>query len=521
MVTTKRKHLTMQHSKATAANQATKKPPMRKAAVAPQKSAPLLAPNSPAKYRVRIRMYRQGLGDCFLLTFPRSKEQAFNILIDCGALARNKTFMSGIVEHIRDTVRGDATNKKARLDVVIGTHEHKDHVSGFNQARHIFNNDFEFGSVWLAWTENLSNPEILKIKQTRKMALEALRVVGNSKLSATAAPLQGLTELLEFSANDDSAGDSKVADAMEYLKLRGKDSGDIRFLEPGGEPFELDGVDDVQVYVLGPPRDPVAFKTSKVTEKMKNDGVVYHLSSSGMAGIDALAAAWRSMGVGIADRFSPFAAEHRITRTIHTLGTTSPKTNLHFAEIMGEVATKYDEKNQEWRRIDNDWLGAFGQLALDLDSDTNNTSLVLAFEFKRTREVLLFVADAQVGSWLSWANLEFTLPGSSKPLSALDLLRRTVFYKVGHHCSHNATLKEGGLELMTREDLVAFIPLDKKTASNQGKYGWEMPAPPLFKALLNKTSGRVVISDVKENLTSNAKKASIRATNTFVDYFLL
>ncbi len=35
------------------------------------------------KFSVRIRMYRPGLGDCFLLTF-RNGSQDRHILIDCG-----------------------------------------------------------------------------------------------------------------------------------------------------------------------------------------------------------------------------------------------------------------------------------------------------------------------------------------------------------------------------------------------------------------------------------------------------
>src|SRR5262245_3574786 len=68
--------------------------------------APIVAAGSPQKYRARVRMYRHGLGDCFLVTFPRKQKAPFQILIDCGALARDKQFMTGIVEHIRDTVRG-------------------------------------------------------------------------------------------------------------------------------------------------------------------------------------------------------------------------------------------------------------------------------------------------------------------------------------------------------------------------------------------------------------------------------
>ena len=114
-----------------------------------------------------------------------------------------------------------------------------------------------------------------------------------------------------------------------------------------------------------------------------------------------------------------------------------------------------------------------------MDNDTNNTSLVLAFEFVKKGEVLLFVGDAQVGNWRSWEQVRFNVPGRTKPLPALELLARTVFYKVAHRCSHNATLKKGGLELMTRDDLVAFVPLDQQTAKKQGTKGWEMPAPAL------------------------------------------
>jgi hypothetical protein len=83
-----------------------------------------------------------------------------------------------------------------------------------------------------------------------------------------------------------------------------------------------------------------------------------------------------------------------------------------------------------------------------------------------------------------------------------------------------ARRRNGGLELMTRDDLVAFIPLDQTTAKKQGTKGWEMPAPPLFKALQEKAAKRVVISDISEDLTPEAVKASVVATGTYVDYFL-
>jgi len=247
-----------------------------------------------------------------------------------------------------------------------------------------------------------------------------------------------------------------------------------------------------------------------------------------MAGVDALCAALPTAPGDSNDRYNPFSAEHRLAPEIpDPLNRGALKPDPYFDGIREFVKATYEDAAQAWRRIDDDWLNAFGQLALDLDSDTNNTSLVLAFEFVRTGEVLLFVGDAQVGNWQSWADVKFTVSGREQPLPAHELLNRTVFYKVGHHCSHNATLKKGGLELMTHEDLVAFIPLDKKTAAQQGKRdaqgnpkGWDMPAPPLFKALREKAKERVVISDVDEPVPPEAAEAGVVATPLYVDYYL-
>ena len=461
-------------------------------------------------------MYRQGLGDCFLITFPNDGTP-FHILIDCGVLVGTGAAMTRIVEHVRDTVRAGKTTGKAHIDLVVATHEHKDHLSGFNQARTVFNRDFEFGAVWLGWTENLTKAEIKKIKEAKKKVAVMLRTALSSPLAAAAGDgFGGLDSLLAFSEDDDTTGAGKIAEALEYLKLRGKDAGDLRYLEPGTGPIKLKGLDGIRAFVLGPPRDPILLKGSEVTEAHKHDDVIYHLSRTGEAGVEALGAAVSTVRGADGDRYYPFTGEHRI-----------PRTSPHFGGIQSFVARTYDDPAQDWRRIDHDWLMAFGQLALDLDNDTNNTSLVLAFEFVDTREVLLFVGDAQVGNWLSWASVEYDVPGQTKAMPAHDLLARTVFYKVGHHCSHNATLKKGGLELMQHEDLVAFIPLDKGTAKAQGRKdergvpkGWDMPAGPLFKALNERARKRVVISDVKEKLTPEAANAGVIATDTYIDYFL-
>jgi hypothetical protein len=64
-----------------------------------------------------------------------------------------------------------------------------------------------------------------------------------------------------------------------------------------------------------------------------------------------------------------------------------------------------------------------------------------------------------------------------------------VLYKVGHHGSHNATLREKGLELMTSPELAAMIPVDRRTAK---KLDWNMPFPTLYAKLSTKTRGRIL-----------------------------
>jgi hypothetical protein len=60
-----------------------------------------------------------------------------------------------------------------------------------------------------------------------------------------------------------------VADALEYLRLRGKDAGDLRYCEPGKDPFELDGVEGGRVYVLAPSHDLGFMKVSEVTKQWR------------------------------------------------------------------------------------------------------------------------------------------------------------------------------------------------------------------------------------------------------------
>lgn len=121
---------------------------------------------------------------------------------------------------------------------------------------------------------------------------------------------------------------------------------------------------------------------------------------------------------------------------------------------------------------------------------------------------------AQVGNWLSWHDQTWTVKSGDRErtMTATDLLNRTVFYKVGHHGSHNATLREKGLELMTSPNLHAMIPVEVEMAQ---KKGWlEMPLDVLVARLKEKTKGHVAQADDPKTFTGPFRSST--EMNTFV-----
>jgi hypothetical protein len=242
-------------------------------------------------------------------------------------------------------------------------------------------------------------------------------------------------------------------------------------------------LENVRVFVLGPPQDESMLKRSAPT---KSGREVYdfageaNLSASLNTAFVRLAA---SSPDGRADD-CPFDSSVRFDGT----RVSGPLSLLK--------AATWEASGEEWRRADDDWTNAAETLALNLDNHTNNTCLVLAFEFIDTGEVFLFPADAQVGNWLSWQNLRWKVrdaQGANVEITASDLLSRAVFYKVGHHGSHNATLRKLGLELMTSDELTAFVPVSKVEAGKNR--WWGMPFKPLLQRLSEKTGGRLLVAD--------------------------
>jgi hypothetical protein len=436
-------------------------------------------------------MYRTGgLGDCFLLRLYPSRGAPCSILIDCGVFMGTpggSQRMQEIAENICQETGGG-------LDVLVATHEHWDHLSGFYYAREIFKT-LRVRQAWMGWTEKPGEPAAHALRQGRHAIRQAVRNSVNRLAAAQEPRSANLQELLAFNGPQDNGEGGVITDGFAFQEgqkirastgsildfLRGL-ADEVCYLRPGGAPLTLEGLNGLRIYVLGPPTDP-----RLIGKSAPSAGQVYGLAAeSFLSGAHAAASLGMEAGPLTEQLWGdPPDPLRRIPF--------DPETAIPIAASRDEPLLKHYLEEQDWRRIDGLEIDATELLALKLDEDTNNTSLVLAFELLESGNVLLFPGDAQVGSWLSWEALEWLDPTlSNRRIVTGDLLERTVLYKVGHHGSHNATARGQGLERMARPELTALLPVYEEQAHRKG---WEMPARALYQKLLEKTSGRILRMD--------------------------
>jgi beta-lactamase superfamily II metal-dependent hydrolase len=473
---------------------------------------------------VKIRMYNTGsVGDCLLLIFEKKEGNSFNMLIDCGGFNTSSAFVTPCVEDIKKTCNGT-------LDLLVVTHQHEDHISGFNLARKVFDT-IEVKESWMSWVEDSKDPiaAILKkkygkkLKEVKKETEESLKEL---KLhSQYNSPVKGvkkafdrkklsITQTLGLIAFEEglshgnrlAAGSRTNEDAMGYVKGIGKQ---IKYRLPGEVIKDIKGAEGIKFYILGPPRDE-DFKFLKIEEY---DEELYHLAATATGTESAESPTERLFGSGISliKNVSPFGDEYKM----------SESERKDFFKL-------YNSSNYKWRQIETDWLETGNEMAMALNRFTNNTSLAMALEFEDSGHVILLPADAQSGNWMSWHKPDVMKSLKKKGgKDTNELLDNTIFYKVGHHGSHNGTASKSGLNKVGDKNLVAFMPLVQDKVPDIWGGADNFPDGVLYKFLIEKTKGRLIRTDTglvtdnnagglrnllsstdKNNFTKNLKKGS-------------
>ena len=461
--------------------------------------------------KITVFMYRPGgTGDCFLLQFKKGNQVSFNLMIDCGCITGGKQNFIPILDDL--TVK-----TKGKIDLLVLTHEHADHINGFTSVAEKFVN-LTIAKVWFAWTENKDDPEANNYRQhhtEQKMALAQATTKLNRlerdhyfhkllELENQGAELadgihhfidslNGLNGLNE--ATMAANGTETMEDILRRLKIIDSNTV-VEYRYPGQTLEDVLGAEGIRFFILGPPKSLDLLSK----EEGKNEGYEKreNKSTTNLAFIEAF-----SVSEDNAQDHIPFEPDFFFAATP--------------TDAFVEFKEKYHADEQAWRKIDHDWLFGGAELALRLEQSINNTSLVMAIQFKDSEKILLFPGDAEYGNWLSWhdpqLNWSFVKNNVLQTVGVDYIFKNTVLYKVGHHLSQNGTGKEIGLEQIKHPELAAMVTLDFKKILP----GWlnTMPNDFIGAELINKTKGKLFFSGAYEPILKNIQtpRVSINASH--------
>jgi beta-lactamase superfamily II metal-dependent hydrolase len=390
---------------------------------------------------VLVRMYDIGFGDCFLLGIP-TPDGPRKILVDCGSIAKRSKSITEIVKRVVEDVR-DADGVP-RIVVIIASHRHADHIAGFARPEW---GQVEVGEVWMPWTEHPTDAEARRIREAQLGFAAALAnalsldagIAGLGEIDEDGESPLDLTSYLTLNAlSNEQAMDTLHDGFLARPRRRSR----RRFLPEGGSTdtrLTTSILPGVVVHVLGPSR----------TEDVIRD-----------------------MNPPVNQSYLQFLA----------VGEAGPETPEPFGQEWVPDNPVYKLSDDDEMRIQSLRFGEAEKLAVALDKAVNGTSLMLMFVIGSLH--LLFPGDAQWGTWKSVLD---------DPVRR-QLLRKTHFYKVGHHGSHNATPVE------FVEEVLAEAGANRRSAmvSVRPRPQWShIPREPLLENLASRI-GAIARSDMTE-----------------------
>jgi exonuclease VII small subunit len=462
-----------------------------------------------------------GTGDCFVLFFKNQEDQVlFKMMIDCGAYSISKAKMDKYAKQILK----DVDNK---LDVLLITHEHQDHVLGFQRSEKLFKEKLKVKELWLPWTEDETDPLVDKFKKEygqkkKSLAIAALLLRGQSKtdlfrniylggandegiLNARLGITDALEELTELNTDllpDDADLEKSVAaykgglKGYEIVKNElEREREKVRFLQTGSIVENVEGLENIRIYILGPPK-----MWTDVKKEHGKEGETYKHNKE----LELVRAFSSFPFEEEVDNQCPFQSHYIIDPSLDLAAQVGDKDSLK-----GIINIKKIYEENTYRRIDFDWLISAAKLSLRLTRGINNLSAVLAIEFVDSGKVMLFPGDAEFGSWRTWHKLDWNCKGNDGTTHlTTDLLNRTVFYKVAHHLSHNGTPKELGMDLLNNKDLVAMATLDYNVINSKWKN--TMPNRALVRDLVTSTKGRFILLNSTDLYYDKAKTIKLQ-----------
>jgi hypothetical protein len=405
-------------------------------------------PTSQRPTAVTLRSYQVGFGDCFLLTVHYGA-RARHVLVDFGSTGARPKGPS-----MEDIANDIAAVTSGRLDVVVATHRHADHISGFAGKSGATIAALAPRAVLQPWTEHpraardsTKAPGVRGLHASFAAALDSMHEVSRAVVDEVRRMgLRGAAaEQLRFLGEDNL---KNAAAVKTLMAMKGR-----RYLAYGDDPRLASVLPGVRVHVLGPPT--LEQSAAIRTQRSKDAQEYWHTRLQAMERAEF----WRLQA----------AAGKTVATTPRGM----------FASRFRCPSTPIEAR---WfrSRLRNSRADEMLQIVRTLDNAMNNTSLILLFEIGRLK--MLFPGDAQIENW------QYVLHEAKRKPALRKLLAGVTVYKVGHHGSLNATPKSLWNGFANRGPTGKRNRLTSVMSTLPGKHGQvdrktEVPRKPLVDTL--------------------------------------
>jgi beta-lactamase superfamily II metal-dependent hydrolase len=353
-----------------------------------------------------VRAYNVGFGDCIYVQIP-DQNRLFTMLIDCGTSAKFDEELVDVLKDIKKILPNEGSKK--RLDLLVVTHPHADHIKGFDPK---YFKDIKIKHIWLSCFMDKKHPLAEKSHSLQGLAEKA----ANSLISLGFDKKAGLYKFLRNTLCNDSA--------LEALHKTLPKKNKIKTLYISRD--------------LADPNKNLITKYKKRKHKLSYSRSTTYFADFNEADtcIRVLSPEWDIDGYYLGKEGVDFPVNFN---SIMSLYDSNGKSKSKKFKASKRINVPANISKRDFRVL-NSSLFYSGLSFVQSDDDLkNNTSVVLLVEWRGRR--LLFAGDAEFkGKKVTKGRRNMNWDVMLEVLKNEDHLAKPLdFLKVGHHGSVNGT----------------------------------------------------------------------------------